>query len=204
MWYNGVSNMANKPKFCPECGAKTNDSFKFCEECGYKLVITEVVQDKEGHIRKAEEVIESESPIKAPKKLTLMPGEKLLERHLDFYVSNKRIIKHIASLLGAKTKDYHYRHIKWMQEDQYRPFLGAGLVIGIISLIIGSIMTSAETGAGLFILIIGIVCIIIAFWYKKIDLLVMHIDGESIRVPNIKSESGKKIANVLRTQLYNR
>ena len=192
--------MTNKPKFCPDCGRKTNEDTKFCEECGYKLVITEVVQDKKGHIRKAEEIIESESPIDAPKKLTLMPGEKLLERHLDFYVSNKRIIKHITSLLSAKTEDYHYRHIKGMQEDHYRPFLGAGLVVGIILLIIGAIMTS-ETGAGLFILIIGIVCIIIAFWYKKIDLLVMHMDGGSIRVPNIKLKSGKKSCKCIKNTI---
>lgn len=195
--------MDKKPKHCHECGTKTNDTSKFCEECGYKLVMTEVVEDKEGHIRKAEEIIESESPIEVPKKLTLMPGEKLLERHLDFYVSNKRLIKHIASLLSAKTEDFHYRHIKGMQEDHYRPFLGAGLIIGIILLIIGAIMTS-ETGAGLFILMMGVVFVIIAFWYKKIDLLVMHMDGGNIRVPNIKSESGKKVADVLRNQLYNK
>ena len=132
-----------------------------------------------------------------------MPGEKLLERHMDFYVSNKRLIKHITSFLSTKTEDYHYRHVKGMQEDNSRPFLVAGLLIGTLLLLIGSIMTSA-TEAGLFILLIGIVFIILAFWYKKSDLIIMHMDGGNIRVPNIKSESGKKVADVLRTQLYNK
>jgi len=195
--------MTKKPKHCPECGEKTKETSKFCENCGYKLVLSEVVEDKEGHIRKVEEIIESESPIKVPKKLTLMPGEKLLESHMDFYVSNKRLIKHITSLLSSKTEDFHYRHIKGMQEYHYRPFLGAGLFIGIIMLIIGAIMTS-ETGEGSLILMIGVVFVILAFWYKKVDMIVMHMDGGNIRVPNIKSESGKKVADVLRTQLYNK
>ena len=64
------------PMDCPECGEKTKEKSRFCGECGYKLVITEVVEDEERHIRKAQEIIESESPIDPPKKLTLMPGEK--------------------------------------------------------------------------------------------------------------------------------
>lgn len=195
--------MSKKPKHCPECGTKTNDTSKFCEECGYKLVMTEIVKDKEGHIRKAEEIIESESPIEVPKKLTLMPGEKLLERHLDFYVSNKRLIKHIPSLFITKTEDYHYQHLKGLQEDIYRPFLRAGLIIGIILGVVGLAMTS-ETGVGLFMLMVGVVLVIMAFWYKKIDLVVMHMDGKNIKIPNIKSESGKKVADVLRDQLYNK
>ena len=187
---------------CPECGNKIKKS-KFCNECGYKLAITERVKDKQWHIRKVEEIIDSDSPIEIPKKLTLMHGERLLERHIDFYVSNKRLLRHNSSIFGSKTEDYHYRHIKGIQEDDYRPFLGVGLIIGIILLIIGAIMTS-DTGIGLFILIMGIVFIIVAFWYKKVDMIVMHMDGGTIRVPNIKSESGKRIANVLRTQLYNK
>ncbi len=194
--------MKNNFKYCPECGAKTNDSSKFCDECGYKLIITEVVQDKEGHIRKAEEIIESESPIEVPKKLTLMPGEKLLERHLDFYVSNKRLIIHTSSILNTHTEDFHYRHIKGMQEDHKRPFLVAGLLIGIILLVIGAIATSFSEG-GIFVLILGVIFIILAFWFKKVDLVVMHMDGGSIRVPEIKSETGQRLANVLRNQLYN-
>ena len=101
-----------KRKHCPECGEKTREASKFCEGCGYKLIMSEIVEDKEGHIRKVEKIIDSESPIEIPKKLTLMPGEKLLESHMDFYVSNKRLIRHTTSFLSSNTEDYHYRHIK--------------------------------------------------------------------------------------------
>lgn len=185
-----------KPKHCPECGTKTKTESKFCEECGYKLVISEVVEDKERHIRKAEEVIESESYIKVPKKLTLMPGEKLLERHMDFYVSNKRLILHTPSLFSTKTTDYHYRHIKGIQDDVRRPFLAAGLLIGIILLFLGLVSP--------IFFVIGAGCIVLAFWFKRVELIVLHMDGGNIRIPKIKSESGKKVANVLRTQLYNK
>lgn len=188
--------MDKKQKFCSECGAETKEISKFCEECGYKLIMTETVEDKEGHIRKAEEIIESESPIEVPKKLTLMPGEKLLERHLDFYVSNKRLIKHVPTLLSTKTEDHHYRHIKGMQENHQKPFLVAGLIIGIIGLFLGL--------ASSIFFIIGIIFIILAFWFKKTHLVVMHMDGGQIIIPNIKSESGKKVANILRNQLYNK
>ncbi len=63
---------------CPECGNKTKEA-KFCNECGYKLTITEEVKDKTRTYQKIEEIIESDSPIEIPKKLTLMPGERLLE-----------------------------------------------------------------------------------------------------------------------------
>jgi len=187
-----------KYKYCPECGTKTKEIAKFCEECGYNLIITDIIEDKGGHIRKVEEIIESESPIEVPKKLTLMPGEKLLERHMYFYVSDKRLIKHVPSLFGAKTEDYHYRHIKGIREDNRRPFLAGGLVIGIISLLIGGLARQT------MFYIIGAIIIVLAFWFKKLDLVVMHMDGGLIRVPNIKSESGKKVANILRTQLYNK
>ena len=192
-----------KQKYCPECKSKIKENPKFCQECGYKIVITKVVEDKKGNIKKTEETIESDSPIKVPKKLTLMPDEKLLESHMDFYVSNKRLIKHVTSLLNTKTEDYHYRHIKGMQEDHYRPFLVIGLFLGVISFITGVIMIS-KMEIGAVMLILGLILIIISLWYKKSDIIVMHMDGSNIRVPGIKSESGKKVAKVLRAQLYNK
>ena len=36
---NSASNSwEGKPKFCPECGAPTNESNKFCRECGAALI----------------------------------------------------------------------------------------------------------------------------------------------------------------------
>ena len=36
-----------KPKYCPECGKETKETSKFCDSCGYKLVISEIIEDKE-------------------------------------------------------------------------------------------------------------------------------------------------------------
>ena len=186
--------MGKKPKYCPDCGAKSPEDGHFCDKCGYKLVVTEVIKDSKGHIRKRQEIIESESPIKASPKLVLMPGERLLERHLDYYVSNKRLIKHVESLFGSKTTDYHYRHIKGLSEQRLRPFLAIGVVIGVILMLIGQ----SEP----FFLLAGAGFIAVAFLYKKETLEVLHMDGGKMVIPNIKSKSGQHIANILRTQLY--
>ncbi len=100
-----------KHNFCPGCGTKTREDSPFCSNCGYKIVVTDVIEDKEGHIKKVEEIMQAESMVDAPPKLSLMPGEKLLVRHMDIYISNKRLIKHTQKLLHTSTKDFHYSHI---------------------------------------------------------------------------------------------
>lgn len=200
--------MNNNPKYCPECGSKAKEEHNFCNECGNKLAVSEELEDKEDHPAKAEEIIEgteevmeSESALKAPKKLNLLPGERLLERHDDFYVSNKRLIKHIPSLLKTKTEDYQYHHINGLNEHSYKPFLKTGMIIGIPFFIIGLIVTSG-TEKGLFILITGIIFIMTALWHKKVDMIIMHASGSKMILPNITSSSGKKVADIIRNGVY--
>ena len=186
--------MNNNPKYCPGCGAKTKEEHNFCNECGYTLAANEIIKDKSDNI-------DCESQIQAPKKLNLLPGEKLLERHDDFYVSNKRLIKHMPSLLKTKTEDYQYHHINGMNEHSYKPFLKTGMIIGMLLSIIGLIM-NLGTEKGLFILMAGVVFVITALWYKKIDMIVMHASGSKMTVPDITSPSGRKVADVLRKEVY--
>ena len=153
------------------------------------------MKDKED-IKNAKEIIKSELSIEVPRGLTLMPDENLLERHLNFYVSNKRLIKHQRTFMGFKTEDYHYRHIKGLQEKQEMPYLRDGLKIGIISLLLSTING--------FFFIICVLSIVLAIRIKKTHLVVMHMDGRNISVPKIESDSGKKLAEILRTQLYNK
>lgn len=138
---------------------------------------------------------ESRSYIEIPSKLILMPGERLLEKHIDFYVSNKRIIQHNQGFLSANTKDHSFRHIKGLEEIKEQPFLALGLLIGFVSLFVGLLIP--------IFFIIGAIFIILAIWYKKFELVVYHIDGSRIKIPKIKTETGKNIAGIIRTRIYN-
>lgn len=137
---------------------------------------------------------ESKSLIKVPTKLVLMPGERLLETHLDFYVSNKRIIQHNEGFMKSETKDQAFKHLKGLEEKKGKPFLLLGLILGLISLFVGLAIP--------FFFVIGAILIIIAFWYKKYNLVVYHIDGSDIKIPKIRTETGQRIAKIIRTRVY--
>lgn len=136
------------------------------------------------------------SRIKIPHNLILMPGERLLGNHLDFFVTNKRIIKHKQGIMNSKTADYSFKHIKGLEEVNKRPFLTAGLIIGLTFLVLSSFFT--------FFFILGTIIVVIAFWYKVSELVIYHIDGDEIIIPKIKDETAKKLIKLLRSQVYNK
>ena len=186
--------MKNKLKYCPDCGRKTNEDSNFCKDCGYKLTITQDIVDEEGQETRITEIIESETPIEVPDSLILLPGEKLLTKHISFYASNKRIILHEKGLIKTKTHDLNYKHISGSKEEISRPFLTAGLIIGLLLVLMGFI--------SIIFVFIGAVFVIIAFWFKKTELVIKGVDGTILIIPNMKSETGKKLSHVVRTQLY--
>ncbi len=101
---------------------------------------------------------------------------------------------HERGLIKTRTEDLHYRHISGSKEESSRPFLIAGFAIGLILILMGVI-------SPIFILF-GAVFVIIAFWYKKTELVIKGIDGMILVVPDMRSHTGKKLSNVVRTQLY--
>lgn len=147
----------------------------------------------QGNIR---DFIPESSRIDAPSKLVLMPGERLLGNHDDFFVTNKRIIKHKQDILGHKTIDYSFNHIKGLNEVNRRPLLTSFLCIGIVFLFIGFSST--------LFFVLGAVIIVIAFWYKVSELEVHHIDGDKLLIPRIEGENAKALIKILRAQVYDK
>ncbi|MCH8945911.1 MAG: hypothetical protein IIA85_03240 [Nanoarchaeota archaeon] len=146
--------------------------------------------------RKVKDFVPESSRVDVPPKLVLMPKERLLGNHLDFFVTNKRIIKHKEGVFGHRTTDYTFKHIKGLEDVNKRPFLTAGLIIGIILLLIGFALP--------FFFILGAIIIILAFWYKVSGVVVYHIDGDEILIPNIKDGKSKELLKILRTQVYDK
>ena len=96
--------------------------------------------------------------------------------------------------MGSKTRDHSFKHIKGIKEEKKQPFLKVGLFFGIILLLAGLSFP--------FLFVIGAILIVLAFWYRTHYLVVYHIDGNEIEIPQIKSETGVKLAQILRTKLY--
>ena len=157
-----------------------------------------IIKTGGGNLNKMEGdvIVESSSLVEVPSKLVLMPGERILEKHLHFFVSNKRIIEHKQGFVKSETTDYSFKHIKGLNEIKDRPLLKAGLILGFLALFMGFFQP--------FLFVIGAILITLAFWYKNYNLVIYHVDGNDIKIPEIKSESGQRLAQVLRTQFYDK
>lgn len=151
---------------------------------------------KEVTKNKVKDFIPESSRTNAPSKLTLMPGERLLGDHDNFFVTNKRIIKHKQGFLGHKTIDYSFSHIKGLNEVNRRPFLTFGLILGIVLLFIGFNQS--------FFFVLGAIVIVIAFWYKVSELEVHHMDGDKLLIKKINHENAQNLIKILRAQVYDK
>ena len=187
---------------CSKCGATITGADDFCSKCGRHIEDdSEENEDEDEEPEEDEsdededEEPEEEEYIEPPRKLTLMRGEKILAEHMGYYVSNKRLIKHSSSFLKSNTVDWNYKHIKSMSEAIERPFLLYGLPIGGLMAFIGLL-------SSMWLFFVGIGIIIIAWIIVKVQLEVAPMVGESVKIPEIRSESGKKVAAILRERLY--
>lgn len=164
-------------KFCPSCGSGTGEDARFCSKCGYNLIITDKIQTASGEIVERKQEVFSKSPIETPRGLKLLPGEILLERHLDYYISNKRLIKHVPSLISSKTEDWLLHHIKGTQLNEDKPFLVPGIGIGVLCILL--------SGLNAMFFFFGLLAIIVALSYKTSELEIRHMDGSSFQIPDI-------------------
>ena len=128
--------------------------------------------------------------LEAPKGLELMPDEKLLAQHGNYYASNKRLIKYSSRLMNTKTDDLFYNHISTISEEITRP-LESLLLIGIIIGIAGFF-------SDFLVVIGGIILAIIGFSYKLIFIKIKSAGDEVWHIENANSQSGKQFTKIIR------
>ena len=128
--------------------------------------------------------------LEAPKGLELMPDEKLLAQHGNYYASNKRLIKYSSRLMNTKTDDLFYNHISTISEEITRP-LESLLIIGII-------IGTAGFFSDFLVVIGGIILVIIGFSYKLVFIKIKSAGDESWHIENANSQSGKQFTKIIR------
>jgi hypothetical protein len=211
-----------KLKYCPGCGKKIVKNSNFCKECGYDLIKPEKEEDdknskvtsvncilqeqkvsgvSEKQISLAQDLTEQETNVLIPTNLMLMPSEKVLARHENYYVTNMRLIREKEPFLffgNSSIEDWHYRHIKGMQQLKYAPYAKFAFFIACILMIVGLILNEVTT---VFITLAAVI-FLTGLLYKKQKLIVLHMNGDPISILNIDRPSGQRVSNILKTQLY--
>jgi len=112
-----------------------------------------------------------------------------------FYATDRRVIK------AQKNKflDVSYNHITSISVDEIK--YKALIALGIILFIVGIILLFFSTGAGIALIVIGLILIILYFVYKKSEYVLRISDGNSISLPKTRAGNVENFVKVIRDKV---